>query len=163
MSTKKTIQIQKSETPERHLLAGANTLMKEFKTPAIFLEFLTQSLYWMDLYNNKNKEAKIDSYFIKMMLTEIVQPWLKNGAEATKEIEIGIKDLQDFCGYKGYHKYISSIILGFTIELADTMDYDSRRKYFLMFNTMYEIGDFITAYEMDLYIEGEKEKLEKAA
>lgn len=159
MSTKKTIQIQKNENPERLLIKAADTLMNEFKTPATFLDFLSQSLYWTDLFNKKNKEEdKMDSYFVKTMITEMVLPWINNGAKVAEVIASGLKNLENFCGYEGYHKHISSIMVGFTIDIEDAISRDEKRKYLLMFSTMFEIGDFIAQYEMELYEKREQAK-----
>jgi len=163
MSTKKTTPIQTNENSERHLIDGAKVLMAAFKTPANLLDFLTHSLYWMDLYNDKNKGDKISSSFIKLCISELVLPWLKNEDEARKAIISGLKELQDFFGFEECQKNLSSLMLGLTIELEEPEDSDFIKKYFLMFATMYEIAGFISEYEMEIHLKREREKLEQAA
>lgn len=159
MSAKKTSQIQKDQSPKKNLIKGATSILKGFETPVILLEFLTQSLYWMDLYNKKNKGNTMDSYFLKTIIGEIAIPWLKNDANAQKLIARGLEDLHDIYGCEEYHKYLSAITQGFTIYLEDQICYDLKRKYFLMLATMFEVGDCIACYEMELfYIRREEDK-----
>jgi hypothetical protein len=167
MSTKKTVQIQKNETPERHLIDAANILIEGFKEPANLLEFLTRTFIWFEYATEKKDsypQAKKSTYTSVSMIEKLVQPWLKNDENVVQEISEGIKNIWDLSHYEGYFEYLALIIQGFGIDTYDSPFIPEKAKLYLSaMNTMHEVGFCIEAYEMEINKIREQEKLSEAA
>jgi hypothetical protein len=168
MSTKKTIQIQKNETPERHLIDAANILIEGFKKPTNLLEFLTRSFWWIELYSDEKKDngrpVNKNTYPSVLMIEQIVQPWLKNDGNVVLEVSKGIKQIWDHFHYEGYFEYLAIITQGFGIDTYDSPFIPEKMKLYLSaINTMHEAGYCIEAYENEINRIREIDKSSKAA
>lgn len=158
MSTKKTTKTQKNESMQKPLIEGANILMKEFKTPDSFLEFLNESLFWVEHFNRATK-ANESAFFIKLMIENIIQPWIKNGSNAMHEIAKGLGEIYSGFGDEGYLEEVSILLRGFAISCKDSPYFDTK-KYLLSFNILYEISFCLRAYGDKIR---EQRKLSEAA
>lgn len=149
------------EDPERHLIEGASLLMKGFKTPSLFLEFLNESLFWVEHFN-RDRKVNESVFFIKRMIEETIQPWIKNGPDVTHEITKGLREIHRDSGHEGYLKEVSILLQGFAISCGDSPYFDSN-KYLLSFDILYRISFCLNSYEWDLDKIREQEKLSQAA
>ncbi|HEY9364414.1 MAG TPA: hypothetical protein VIQ00_14195, partial [Chitinophagaceae bacterium] len=108
LHTKKEVKsISKTnENPERHLIEGANILVKEFQTPANLLKFLTCSINWIEDYNDERAKegqtADSDTFFIRLLIDHLLHPWLEKSQNNIPGITNGLKEIQDVFGYDGY-------------------------------------------------------------
>jgi hypothetical protein len=116
MSTKKLI-IETNENTERYLTEAANILMKGFKTPGRFLSFLTEALYWTSEKELSDGKGTDRTFFIRMLIREVLQPWLKGGSHMIKEIGVGLHELAGNGEYEEYNKGLAIITKGFGISM----------------------------------------------
>ena len=168
MSTKKLIT-KKTETlisktqdnPERYLIEGAGILVKGFGTPGKFLSLLTDGLHWTSIEGVSEEIGSDRTFFIRLIITELLQRWISNDERISESIAVGLKEIQDWYGYKGYCDEIAIILKGLAISISKEGCPVNRYldEYFKGVSIMLEVGDRIQSYEMKI----REEKLSKAA
>jgi hypothetical protein len=144
---KKEQQIPVSE----HLLEGANILVKEFKTPAKFLNFLTECLYWLQAEGMApNSKPTDQTFFIRCLIEEVLQQWMLSGEDVNKNIASGLKEVYSSVG-DCYSDEVSLIIQALGISLKEGGIYVEgiMDEYLLGINTMFKIGRCISNYEFE--------------
>lgn len=147
MSTKKMI-IQKKETLEKILIEGANVLIKGFKTPANFLSFLTQALYWTSIEGVSEEKGADQTFFLRLVIDEVLQRWINTEERVNENVAIGLKEIQDWYGYEGYYDQISVILKGLAISIKEGGHPVKKYldEYFKGVGVMFELGDHIRSY-----------------
>lgn len=147
MKTTNTIT-EPNENPESPLIEGAKILMKGFETSGLFLEFLSEALFWVEHFNNDRK-ANESAFFLKRMIEEVVQPWIKNGSNVRNEIAEGLQQICTDSGYEGYLEEVSILLQGFAISCKES-PYFETKKYLLAFDVLYEVSFCLRAYEYEI-------------
>lgn len=165
LTTKKTkISTSKTkENPERHLIEGANILMNEFKTPAKFLSFLTDALYWTSEEGISYEKGTNRTFFIRLLIREVLQPWLEGGEDMLKRICKGLDEVAGCGEYEEYYNCMAKIMKGFAVSMLPDLyepDYLCERLSYIQ--AMLRIGDCAKLYDDEMNKIGE-EKLSKAA
>jgi hypothetical protein len=158
MSTKKTT-IQKSETSERHLIKAAEVLIKGFKTPEKFLFFLTQALYWIGIEGVSEEKGADQTFFLRIILNEVLQQWISNNERVNEKIAVGLKEVKDCFGYKEYNEQMTIILKGLGASIQDGCPFKKYLdEYFKGITIMLEVGQYIQAYEYEIHNIREQKK-----
>lgn len=158
-------KVVKKITPNKHLVAAANLIVKEFKTPANLLEFLTNSFNWVEEYSfereEEGKSINPDTYFTQLLIRRVLRPWLDGGQSVISNIAIGLEGVNYLLEMDEYLNRLSLILKGFATSLScGPLDNEEMKRYLLAFNTMFEITNNFYEYRAGLK---EKNKLSKAA
>ncbi len=158
MSTKKTT-IQKSQTAERYLIEGANTIIKGFKTPSKFLSFLTDALQWISLDGVSEEKGADKTFFLRIIISKVLQTWISNDERINEKIAIGLKEIQDCIGYEEYNDQIVIILkgLGASISKEGCPFKKYLDEYFTGVGIMFQVGECIQAYEYKVHEIRERE------
>ena len=172
MSTKKlttktteTLTTKTNEDPERHLIEAANILIKGFKAPARFLSFLTDALHWTSIEGVSEEKGSDRTFFLRIIINEVLQKWISNGETLNKEIAIGLKEVQSSLGSKEYKDQTAVILKGLGVSISEEgcpfkkyLD-----EYFKGVSIMLEVGECIQAYEYEINEIRQQNKLLKQA
>jgi len=151
---KKEQQIPVSE----HFLEGANILVKEFKTPAKFLDFLTEALSWVQEEGVASNIVSDKTFFIRVVVKEVLQQWMIPG-DVNKNVASGLKEVFSAVGDDGYNDDVALIIQGFGLSMKNGIYPEGATDdYLLAINTMLKIGRCLSNYGRE-----EREKDLKAA
>ena len=142
----------------KHLTEGATLLMETIKTPAKLLNFLVESLWWMDEFRIENKEVP-ESFEPRIIIEHIVQPWFAGGENVKEKIAEGIHNVRDCIGAEGYREYISKMVQAFGLNIK-TGIYNNVDKFLQPMSTMIKLSLMIDAYELELF---KKNNISKAA
>jgi hypothetical protein len=159
MSTKKT-----NENPERLLLEGADALIKGFKTPAKFLSFLTGALYWTSIEGVSEDKGADQTFFIRLLINEVLQPWLKGEKDAIKEIGEGLNEVAGRGEYEEYNNSMGIITKGLGMSMQDNLyTSDYLNDCLSGIQTMSRIGHCVKLYDEEMSKIREQKKLSEAA
>lgn len=154
-------KIQNNEAINEHLIEGANFIVNSFKTPSAFLEFLNESLFWIENFN-QDRQTNESTFFIKKMIESVIQPWIKNGPNLINDIATGLHGIYREAGHEGYLKEVSILLQGFAIFCRDSPYFDTKT-YLLSFETFYGISFYLNSYDEDLSVKREIKKMAEAA
>lgn len=167
LTTKKTetLTSKTKEDPERHLIKGANILMKGFGTPGKFLSFLTNALHSTSIEGVSEEKGTDRTFFLRIITTEVLQMWIGNDERINEKIAIGLKEVWECFGYDEYFAEIAIIIKGMAASISKegcpTKKYLD--EYFKGVGIMLEVGDCIQAYEYEINKIGEQNRSSEAA
>lgn len=162
MSTKKTIQ--KSEAPERYLIEGANVLIKGFKTPAKFLSFLTDALYWTSIEGVSQEKGADSTFFLRIILNEVLQRWISNDEKLDEKISAGLKEVESSLGFDEYNDQMAIVLKGLGASISEGCPLkEYLDECFNGVTTMLEVGECIQTYKYEINRIREQKKLLEAA
>jgi hypothetical protein len=149
MSTKN--KITTNNNPERCLIEGATILMREFKTPAKFLSFLTNALYWTSFEKVSYANGPSRTWFIRLLHNEVLIPWMKGGKDVEKNICKGLDEVAGCGSYDEYYKDIAKIIEGFSLSmLPDIYEADYLCEQLSHIQTMLSVGYCVNLYDQEM-------------
>jgi len=164
MNTKKTTTTT-NENPERHLIEGANILIRGFKTPAKFLSWITEALHWTSIEGVSEEKGTDRTFFLRIIISEVLQKWISNGERLNEKITIGLKEVQGSLGFEEYNDQMAIILkgLGASISTEGCPFKKYLDEYFRGVGIMFEVGNYIQAYEHEINKIREQKKLSEAA
>jgi hypothetical protein len=135
--------------PKKHLIEGANILRLNFKTPAKFLNFLTECTYWMESIESEPFDND-KGFFVRMLTNELLQPWMTSeDKDVVIKISDGLEYTNSWFGVDEFNDQICLLLKGLSVSLKKGGIYNDilMEEYLLAINTMFKIGRCFRAYE----------------
>jgi len=147
MSTKKG-STKPTENPESALTECADFIMNSFNSPSCFLEFLNESLFWVESFN-RGREVNESVFFVNRMIENVILPWIKGTETVRNNIVAGLGEIYKDAGYEGYLKEVSTLLQGFAIFCGESPYFDTK-KHLLSFDNLFGISFYIGAHNDEL-------------
>lgn len=144
----KPVKVKKTTGEKKYLIEGTNQFIQTVKSPALLLEFVSESLWWMDLLN-KEEKTFADSFNSILVIQNIIGPWFAGGPDVVEKIADGLKEIESRSGSQGFNNYISNLIQGLGISSKNGI-YSDIDRYLATISAMIRLGLSIREYEDSL-------------
>ena len=85
---------------DKSLIEGAESIIKNMESPALFLSFLCDAISWVDSSRriNKHYSDDVDSWFMCLMIEEVTQPWFAGGKDSVEKMAEGLGNVFGYFG-----------------------------------------------------------------
>ena len=99
----------------------------------------------------RGEKVESNTFFIKLLIDQLVHPWLKENQNAHDGIALGLKEIHTYYDHIDFQDNFSSLLQGLAIYTADGSYPKAKMKdYMLAFCTMFEVAEQIMMIERNV-------------
>lgn len=159
--------MQKPNSAFEHLTEAASQLVMTIKTPAAFLEFISEMLEVVHNYEverAKNGEPSDYHFNVNQFIEHIIQPWFAGGPALIGNIAEGIKKMYEEFGEEDYCDALACVFSAVGKDLSQGVPgEEDQEKLITGIKALMSLGNSLRLYRASLNSGGSKGSLALAS